>query len=543
MPGRFLTDRRGGVAVMGAAAGAVICVVAAFGVDLGSVALEARKVQGAADLAALSAAMNLPRAHAAAKATATDNLGKRADVETEVGFYAPDRALAPDARFSAGGATANAARVRIKREARLYFARWIVGRDTVTVSRSATAALEAVAPTAAFSLGSRLASLDGGLLNQFLSQLTGSRVALNVMDYRRLADLDVDLLTYLDALAAELDVEAGDYDALLRHHVDAGRAVKVLETVAGGADGGALGALGRAGAGLDLDLGRLVGVEADAGEGLAKGLKTQVSALDLATTMLELASDKRQAALSLDAPTGLTDVKISAAIGERPNHSPWISLSADHGTTIRTAQTRLYVRARTAQSLSGLGQLEVPILVELAQSEARLDAIRCPQKEVDLGVRPGLAQIFIGAVDEHSLDDFKTPLKPRQATLLSLLRLVTIQGKAEVSVANRDFKSVRFSNADIEQGRYKTVGVRETTQSLSAGLIDGLKLDVSVGPLGIGLGDVAGAVGRLLRPLAPAFDAVLNSAADLLGVGLGEADAAVHGVKCGDRLNRPVLVG
>ncbi|RZJ19145.1 MAG: hypothetical protein EON91_02815, partial [Brevundimonas sp.] len=234
---RLLRDDRGGVAVMGAVAGGLICGLAALSVDLGSIALEARRVQGAADLAALSAAMDLPRAGAAAQATARDNLGRQVQPATITGVYTPDRERKPQERFIPGGLRPNAARVRLDSEAKLYFGRWILGRETITVSRSATAAIPQNPPMAAFSIGSRLASLDGGLLNQLLGGLTGSKVSLNLMDYRRLADLDVDLLTWLDALAVDLGVEAGDYDALLRHEVDAGRALRVLETVAGGADG------------------------------------------------------------------------------------------------------------------------------------------------------------------------------------------------------------------------------------------------------------------------------------------------------------------
>lgn len=540
---RLWRDQGGGVAVMGAVAGGLICGLAALSVDLGSIALEARRVQGAADLAALSAAMDLPRAGAAAQATARDNLGRQVQPETVTGVYTPDRDRRPQERFTPGGLRPNAARVRLDSEAKLYFGRWILGRETVTVSRSATAAIPQTPPVAAFSIGSRLASLDGGLLNQLLGGLMGSKVSLNLMDYRRLADLDVDLLTWLDALAVDLGVEAGDYDALLRHEVDAGHALRVLETVAGGADGGALGALGRAGAGLKLTLGDLAGIEADAARGLARGLETRVSALDLATTTLELASERRQAALSLDVPAGLSDIKASVAIGERPNRSPWISLGGDGDVTVRTAQTRVYIRVRTARALAGLAQIEAPLLVELAASEARLEDIHCPGGAVDLGVRPGLATAAIGAIDETRLDDFKTPLKPQKATLLSLLSLVTVKARSELQVANTGFRTVRFSEADIAAARTRTVSTREGVASLAGSLIGGMELDVKAGPLGLGLGDVAGAVGALLRPLAPVLDGVVNGLLDLLGVGLGEADVTVHGARCGDDAARPTLVG
>src|SRR5690606_34526792 len=101
-------------------------------------------------------------------------------------------------------------------------------RDSVVVSKSATAALPGGPPSAAFSIGSRLASLDGGLANALLSGLLGGQVSLTVMDYRALADARVNLLQFSDALATELGVTAGDYDALLAHQVQAGQMLSAL---------------------------------------------------------------------------------------------------------------------------------------------------------------------------------------------------------------------------------------------------------------------------------------------------------------------------
>src|SRR5690606_24854677 len=119
-------------------------------------------------------------------------------------------------------------------------------------------------PTAMFSIGSRLASLDGGLANALLSSLLGGRVSLTLMDYRGLADAQVNLLQFSDALAADLGVKAGDYDALLSHEVETGRVLRVLERIAGSDAKSALGKLTGAPADARLKLGDLIGVEAEA---------------------------------------------------------------------------------------------------------------------------------------------------------------------------------------------------------------------------------------------------------------------------------------
>ena len=539
---RWGRDRRGGVAIMAAAAGGLLCVATAITIDLGVLTLHARKLQGAADLAALSAARQMTQAQRIAEDTVQANIAPDlpAEVQTMLGVYTPDRSIARDQRFVAGGAAPNAVRVEATSPAPLFFSRLLLGRDRVLVTRRATAAMPET-PKAMFSLGSRLASLDGGVANQLLSGLTGSTVSLKVVDYRALADLDVNLLGFTDALATDLGVTVGDYDRLLDTRVDAGRALKVLERLAGGRDGGALGKLTGAAAGVQVRLGDLIGVDAQAPDGVRQGLDASVSALDLVTAMLETGAGDRQIALNLGVPTGLSDLKVSLAIGERPNHSPWLSVTANGEPIIRTAQARLYVRARTAQSLAGLAQVDVPILVELASSEARLQKLAChPSRSVEIGVRPGVARAFIGVIDERKLDDFKTALAPRPATLVSVLNLVTLTGKADIEAADAGFRPLTFSAADIAQHRTRTIASR----SFGSGLVVSLLQRLEVTLVGLDLGGLTRALGVLLAPLGPVLDGVLNPVLDLLGLKFGEADVTVHGLSCpADGRVPPRLVG
>ena len=538
---RWRGDRRGGVAITAAVAGGLLCVATAVTIDLGVLTLHTRKLQGAADLAALSAARDLDRAGSIAEETVQANIAPDlpARVVATLGVYTPDRSLARDQRFAPGGATPNAVRVAATSPAPLFFSRLLLGRDQVLVTRRATAAAPET-PKAMFSLGSRLASLDGGVANQLLSGLTGSQVSLKVMDYRALADLDVNLLGFTDALATDLGVAVGDYDRLLDTRVDAGRALKVLETLAGGRDGGALGKLTRASTGVTVRLGDLIGIDAQAPEGVREGLDASVSALDLVTAMLETGAGDRQIALNLGVPAGLADLKASLAIGERPNRSPWLSVTANGQPVVRTAQARLYLRARTAQSLSGLAQVELPVLIELASSEARLQRLSCrPARAVEIGVRPGVARAFIGAIDERRLGDFKTALSPQPATLISVLGLVTLTGRADVEAADTTFRPLTFNAADIAGQRMKSVSSRSFASGLLVSLIQ--RLEVTI--IGLDLGGLTRAAGQLLTPLGPVLDGVVNPVLDVLGLKFGEADVTVHGLSCPDGRTPPRLVG
>lgn len=544
-PRNSLKDERGGVAVMTALFGGVFCVLAALAVDVGSVSLKARQIQGAADLSAMAAAHDLARAEAAAHATASANLSDVQTVDVVKGAYVADGRVKPKDRFLAGAADPNAARVEVTAPAPLFFGRWVLQRDSLNVRRTATAAIPGGQPQAMFSIGSRLASLDGGLANALLSGLLGSNVSLTVMDYRALAGAQVNLLQFSDALATEIGLTAGDYDALLKQEVTAGQALKVLESIAGADARSALSKLTRAPVDAKLKLKDLIGVEADAQHGLRQALNADVSALDLIMASLETANGDRQVALDLGARAGLADLDIMLAIGERPNKSPWLTITSKGEPIIRTAQTRIYLKATTAQSLAGLAQVKLPILIEAASSEARLSRINCVgAPSVTVAVRPGVARARIGAIDETKLKNFKAPLISSDATILSALAgLVTITAHADLNIADLNWQDATFNSVDISNQTAKSVRSRGFVNGLIVSLLQELKPNVALGPLVVGLGDLAKAVGVLLTPLGPVLDGVVQPLLDLLGLKLGEADVRVHGVQCPTQGRTPVLVG
>lgn len=544
-PRNSLKDEGGGVAVMTALFGGVFCVLAALAVDVGSVSLKARQIQGAADLSAMAAAHDLARADAAAHATASANLSDVQTVDVVKGAYVADGRIKPKDRFLAGAADPNAARVEVTAPAPLFFGRWVLQRDSLNVRRTATAAIPGGQPQAMFSIGSRLASLDGGLANALLSGLLGSNVSLTVMDYRALAGAQVNLLQFSDALATEIGLTAGDYDALLKQEVTAGQALKVLESIAGADARSALSKLTRAPVDAKLKLKDLIGVEADAQHGLRQALNADVSALDLIMASLETANGDRQVALDLGARAGLADLDIMLAIGERPNKSPWLTITSKGEPIIRTAQARIYLKATTAQSLAGLAQVKLPILIEAASSEARLSRINCTgAPSVTVAVRPGVARARIGAIDETKLKNFKAPLLSSDATILSALAgLVTITAHADLNIADLNWQEAAFNSVDISNQTAKSVRSRGFVNGLIVSLLQELKPNVALGPLVVGLGDLAKAVGVLLTPLGPALDGVVQPLLDLLGLKLGEADVRVHGVQCPTQGRTPVLVG
>jgi uncharacterized membrane protein len=521
-----LRDDGGAVGIMAAVGGALACVVAGVAIDAASIAYEARRYQGAADLAALAAASRMDQAHTAAETTARANVATIETIVSHTGVYDPDPTRAADDRFTAtpqAGVPHNAARVTVSGHATLYFGRLVLGRERAAITRTGMAALPHREPAVAFSLGSRLARLDGGLANQVLGALTGSQVNLSLMDYEALADVDVNLLSFVDALAVDADITAGDYDGLLESEVKAGRALKIIEDLTDGADSG-LNKLGRAADDLNIRVGDLVGTDIQTTDGLRGGLDATVSALDLASAIIETGGGDRQARLETGARAGLADLDVWLAIGERPNNSPWVSVTRDGLPVIRTAQARLYIEARTTQTLAGMVQVRLPVIVEIASAEAKLSSLRCT----------GSPRAIIEA---------RTGVTRARTTLASVPALLSITGSADIEAAGSAPQLVTFDAADIAARRTRTITSTGFTSGTVTSLLGRLDLRVNVLGLGLGLGDLAGKLGQLLTPLGPVLDGVVDGLLGALGLGVGQADITVQGVTCDAAGGPPRLVG
>lgn len=535
----FSKDRKGGVAIIGAAA-VLFVVLAALAIDLGSLTLKAREVQGAADLAALSAARNLPAASAAANATAQANLGRDIIVTTQTGVYLAERTIKPQNRFTVGGSTPNAARVTITGEAPLFFA-GIFGAKTAPVTRTATAAVPGAKPTAVFSIGSRLLGLNRGLVNGLLGTLLGSNVSLSVMDYNRLLGAEVNLLQFADALAVKLGVEAGNYDQLLKHEVTTGQVLNVLSTLADDGDRAVLGQLTGSSLNVPIKVGQLIGVDADARDGIRRALNLDVAALDLIMASLETANSNRQLALNGDMNAILADIRIMAAIGERPNNSSWITISAGGTPIIRTSQTRVFVRAKTKNLVDELVSVDLQLFAEVASAEAKISEIQCtPNKRVDVDARTGLLRLTVGHVtNPGDLQNFKKRINTEELVLAEVL-LLPLKIYANVESNDTKWQNLRFSEAQISAKTPQTVRSKE----IGSSLLTTLGKETKITFLGLPLGWIVNLLSPLLVPVGYLLDAILNPLLRLLGIGLGEADVTVLGINCPGGIGGiPYLVG
>ena len=537
---RFGREDEGGVAIIVAAGSLLFVILAALAIDLGSIVLKAREVQGTADLAALAAARDIPRAGLAASATVRENLGTQATAVTSTGVYIADPRIPVDQRFQVGLPQPNGARVVVTSQARLYFMR-MFGRNSVDIARRASAAIPGAKPAALFGIGSRLLSLDKGLVDGLLNGLLGSSINLSVMDYNTLVGADVNLLEFTDALAVKLGLEVGDYDALLAHEVEAGTVLEILEVLASSNERSVLSRLTGAGLTGKLKVSDLIGAGVDARDGLRRGLDVDVGALDLLMASLQTANNNRQ--LQVDSKLNLlvADVTALVAIGEKPNQSSWITLSAGGEPVISTAQTRVFLKVKTKDFLSDLASVDLQVFAQVAAAEAKVKSINCSNpRSVDVQARPGLLRLVVGRVENpQDLYDHKKTIRTSRLTIAEVLG-IPVSVFANVTANDTTWKSLNFNQTEINNRTIKKVRSTQIGSSLLGNLLN--DLDLQIGLLQLGwLGKILNPLGQLLGGL---LDLILNPLLSALGIGLGEADVSVVGIHCpGGTGGIPNLVG
>jgi uncharacterized membrane protein len=553
-----LRSTSGNVATLTALLMPAALTLAAFAVDQGSLYLERRHLQNLTDLAAIAAAANISEPGKAAKALFEANgvteltlLSEPGEtnlpdtLRVETGRYVADPSLAVADRFQAGGAPVNAARITVSTHGTTFFAGNLLPSPVI-----GTTALASASNQAAFSIGSRLASLNGGIVNQLLGKLLGTDLSLSVMDYNALLGADVNLLGFLDALAGKADITAGTYNDVLKSDISAGQFVSALADVSPGPNANA--ALKTMAAGLGssdrtIPLSHLVSLGQIGGLALGAeppGLTAKANVMSLITAGAALADGKHQVALDLDTGLpGIAGATLNLAIGEPPQNSPWFSIG-ETGDIVRTAQTRLSLIVQVGGPGGPLGaSIRVPIYLELAFAEGQLGDIACPtgrpdSLDVTVEARPGVAEAWLGEVDTGRMGNFSKSPAVLPAQLVKA-PLVSVTGAAHATMSNPSPTALEFSASEIGKGAVKSVSTHNFTGSLFGSLLGDLRLNVKVAGLGLSVPGVLNAtLKNALTAASPAIDELLNNVLATFGIKLGEADIRVTGGICG----RAVLV-
>lgn len=542
---RFLGDRSGNIAILFAIGFAASAAMSALAIDTAALYHERRQLQSGVDLAAIAAASDPARARAIAQTALSEAgllaRGSTTGLTVTTGNYNP---LEPTIakRFQPGKAPLNAVNVTLERRGTLYFAQQLFGAPTIGAVGTA-----AVFPEVSFSVGSRLASLNGGIANAVLSKLTGTTVSLSVLDYTALAGARIEAFAFLDALATELGVSAGTYDDVLAMDAHTGQIAGALATLVNGTTRNALQTLALAGQGNTVPLKSLIAL-GDLGrlrlrsEGAMAGLS--LTAMEVLSAAAALADGDRQVSLALGANLpSLLGLGLDLVIGDPPQGRGWFAVGPA-GTVVRTAQLRLRLRAKLLGGpvLLGAG-VNLPLWLDMAPAEARIVSATCPtataQGSATIAVTPGVVTLALGDLPDHVFRDGEASPLQRSARLIDAL-LLRVTGTAGIRVAQTQPLRLDFSASEIAQGAQKTARTQTMVTSLAATLLSGMTIDVDI--LGLGLSTssiISQAVRTLVMPLAPTLDMTINAVFSTLGLGMGEADVRVYGVRC----HRAVLVG
>lgn len=551
----FCRAAGGNIAISAALIFPVLLAAAALIVDEASLYHQKRRIQAGVDLAAIHAAADPANALALAHRTLVDHsildpaipladlsdpAGQRLVVTP--GRYEAEPTLAVHSRFVPGASPPNAVEVRFARPGTLHFARLFAPEPDIGAR-----ALASATPRAAFSIGSRLASLDAGLLNALLGQLLGTHLSLSLLDYRALAGLDVELLGFLDALAGRIGLAAGTYGEVLGANVRLSDIALALAGAAGGADPVAVALMtdlaGLVDDSISIGMARLV--VADGLSGLAVGTPQAgavagLNALDMLMAAARLADGGRQAALALDLGLpAIAGVAVQLVAGEPPQGA-WLTLG-ETGHVVRTAQLRLRIDISVLGNGGlGIGALAIglPVYAELAPAEARLAALSCPAGRPDLAqlsiaVRPGVLRLLVGDVPDFH--DLAAPLVASRSAIVDLAGVARVTARADIQSAQINPQIVHFTHADIANGTVRTVTTASPVSSLTASLVANLNLKLELLGTGLGaslLGGVLGTVAGLLTPVSATLDTVLVNLLETLGIGVGQADVRVHGLDC-----------
>jgi len=562
---RFCRDSSGNIAISAAICAPLIIYSLGMGIDYGMLTLQQRRLQQLSDIGAIAAAADINHAPEQLLANFKEN-GVDAAITTENGYltgsgtlpkgsdlsqfqavvsympgsYFADLSISPDQRFVAGKQPYDAVKVAVSQKGELAFANIFATAPTLSAAGTASAA-----KVAAFSVGSRLASVNDGVLNALLGALLGTSINLKAVDYESLASTDINLLSFLDLLATNINASAATYDELLATDISYPRLLNTL-----GKTPGLPATVDKTLSSLEKALGTTqikvkledilnLGSTGERAIGSGSHLEVVASAMELISATALAANQKKQVAANVNsAIPGLLNVKLTLAVGERPVGYAANAVGTS-GSAVRTPQIRLAIET----SVPGIGiiggmKLRVPLYVEVAYAEARLSSIAClggGAKNVNVGVEavPGVAEIALGDVDTSAFANFGSKPRVTKATLLDVLGLLKASAIADVNVTNLDKSRLTFQPSDIAAKAVKNVSTRDTLTSTVQSLLGNTDIDVQLLTLTLGTPKaVTAAVSQTLTGVTKPLDELVYNTLSMLGIKIGEADIRVTDARC-----------
>ncbi|WP_439472432.1 TadG family pilus assembly protein [Brevundimonas sp.] len=530
---RLLRDQRGGVGALSVLVSVLVITGTAATIDAASVEFRARALQGLADTAAVSAAGNLATAETTVRRVLTLKQSGASVRQVALGEYRGQADVPVADRFNPDGAMPDAVRVVLREDVPLFFGS-MLGIGSVRVEKSAVA-IRPARDAAAFSIGSRLLSLDPPIVNALLTQLIGREIQLTAVSYDSLLTSSLDVDDLLNDLGETLSED--DREELLTRSLSTR---KLVDALARGTTGQANVALKSLSASIgtapdrNLRLNSLISVA----PGVKGDINAKVPVWDLLNAALGEAAGPQTIELNakVDAPVTAT---VRLAVGEREQKSPWLTVARDGTTVVRTAQVRLHVDITTA-NLAGLGRVHLPVYAEVASGKAALTSIDCQTDSFTVTARSGIASVALGEITSTRLSDFSRDAELTPAAVLDTAAL-KVRGAARINVGDSGDMRLKFTRDDINGLKAQTIGSRSILGSTLTSLVANAQLDIQLLGLGLPVPGLPTTLRDILGEIAKPLDTVLESVLKLVGAGIGEADVRAAGLECGHRGSPPVL--
>ena len=487
----------GSVAMLGAI-WLMIAVICLATIDIGNVFWQKRELQKIADLAALAGASGALD-QSSCRANAERNLTLNGSVVSELvtaqaGRW--DKSTSPFFGSASKASEINACRVSFQRTVPFLFVFAAGAERGRQISAQATAMQSA--RIARLSVRSTLLTLDtekSALLDAVVGGMLGGKINLGVAGWQGIANANISLLSFFDALAVRAGLNVGDYDQVVKTKVTLGKVMlAMLDALP---QQGSLAAVNALNA-LALGVGNIQIALQDIlklGTGLGSAaLRTDVNVLDLVTTVAQLANSQNAAKVGVNLNLGLVEVGLNLKVIEPPQSA--IGDPVRDRIEAKTSQVDLVTGLKLNLALV---VASLSLDVKLGQGSALLTDHMCsPQKSMSVNGVTGVGTVALkGAVDILPL-----PLIPK----------LSIPVEVKIPLVSKP-QRLDYQNPPnlSEPAKWATIYQSNLVESLIQSLTDQLGL----------LGSLLALV---LAPLTLVLDAVLNLVLNLLGLNLAQTD-------------------
>ncbi|AOK47210.1 hypothetical protein WT60_10420 [Burkholderia sp. MSMB617WGS] len=579
---RPIARERGAFAVV-AAVWMLVAIAALGAIDIGNAFFVRRDLQRVADMAALAAAQKMDnlcaRPNAAAAANASSNGFDPAKSGNTLAVACgrwDTQSNAGPSYFNTASTPLNAVQVTATQSVPYFF----LGPSR-TVSAISTAKATNIDQ---FTVGTTLASLQGGLVNNVLNALLGANLGLSVLSYQALASTQIkvgDLMAAANVLTVNellsTQVTAGQFaqlmlTALSRTQVvnaNLQASVAALQAIVAANLGGGKFSIGSQSGGPGVFALGLSDTQAAADAKINVFDALMVSAEVAAAgqpavnvaTGLQLAGQGATLMLQVIEPPTIaigeagTDPKTGAWRTQANNAQIRLYLNVGVGTAGLLPTGVLFPVAALVSLVEGLIQvnLNLPLTLQVATGSAWLQSTNCAataaSSSATITVQPGLANLCIGDVPTNlpAQQTFACNVPATLATL-GVLNAPLLQIKSALAlpvvVPQSNAATLTFNGVTGDADDYQTTNSNAVGSVLSNALSgaaqsltgpNGLTLYVFGQPVAVGsmLNPVVSLLLSQLGPMLNSLDQVVVPLLNLLGVQVGAATVHNLALTCG----------